>query len=197
MHDDVGSSLSEIAILSELAKRKPEEAGGHVEQISERASELIDNVSEIVWAMNPKNDTLDNFIGHLRRYAVKYLNIAGIACEFVAPEEIPAYPLQAELRRNLFLVVKEALHNIVKYAGAIKVTICVELQARRMEIRIEDNGRGFKPGEQRGGGDGLLNMRKRMTDIDGEFQIDSVSEGGTRILFAVPISSLGGFLPIT
>ncbi len=97
MHDEVGSSLSEIAILSELAKKKPEEAEQRVQEISERAAEIIDSVGEIVWAMNPQNDKLDNLLAHTRRFAVKYLSLANISCQFIEPEIIHSYTLSAGL----------------------------------------------------------------------------------------------------
>jgi signal transduction histidine kinase/ligand-binding sensor domain-containing protein len=188
MHDEVGSSLSEIAILSELAKKRPADAGEHVEEISERTAELIDNVSEIVWAMNPKNDTFDNLVGHLRRYAVKYLNISGLACEFVAPEFIPAIPLPAEVRRNVFLVVKEALHNAVKYSEASVVQLSLAIHDRLAELTLKDNGRGFGSGEIQGSGNGLPNMRKRMEDVHGSFEIRSGPGQGTTVMISFPIA---------
>jgi signal transduction histidine kinase/ligand-binding sensor domain-containing protein len=187
MHDEVGSSLSEIAILSELAKRKPEEATGHVEEISERAAELINNVSEIVWAMNPKNDTLDNLIGHLRRYAVKYLNLAGISCDFTAPDSVPASPLHAEVRQNLFLVVKESLHNIVKHSGASVASILLALDDNELEIRIDDNGRGFSQDQASYGGNGLSNMKKRIADLGGTLSIESQEGCGTKVVARVRV----------
>lgn len=181
MHDEVGSSLSEIAILSELAKQKPEEAGTHVQEISERASEVIDNVSEIVWAMNPKNDTLDNLVAHLRRYAVKYLNLAQINCKFNAPDVIPAHHLTAEVRRNLFLVVKEALHNVVKHSGASEVCVTVSLRETTLALRIEDNGKGFDTAACAQAGNGLVGMDKRMQDIGGTFTLESKPDRGTKV----------------
>ncbi len=185
MHDEVGSSLSEIAILSELVKRdlrKPESAEVQVQQISDRAAELIDNVSEIVWAMNPKNDTLEDLLGHIRRYAVKYLDLAGIACEFHAPEMIPPLPVPSDIRRNLFLVVKEALHNVVKHSCASAVCIDVSLHGVVFEMKIKDNGHGFVVDDHRNTGNGLANMRKRMTDIGGTCRIESTPDGGTEII---------------
>jgi signal transduction histidine kinase/ligand-binding sensor domain-containing protein len=186
MHDEVGSSLSEIAILSELAKQKPEEAGTHVQEISERASEVIDSVSEIVWAMNPKNDTLDNLVAHLRRYAVKYLNLAQINCKFNAPDVIPAHHLTAEVRRNLFLVVKEALHNVVKHSRASEVSINAELGDSAITIALEDNGRGFSVDERLPSGNGLANMDKRIADIGGKFKVVSQPGKGTRVEMRIP-----------
>jgi signal transduction histidine kinase len=189
MHDEVGSSLSEIAILSELAKKKPDESQAHIQEISDLASEVIDNVSEIVWAMNPRNDTLDNLVAHLRRYAVKYLNLSQIRCRFDAPENVPPHHLTAELRRNLFLVVKEALHNVVKHSHAREVCVTVKLDERSLEIDIDDNGKGFNMDESAESGNGLENMSKRTADIGGVLTITSSTDHGTRVAMRIPIIS--------
>jgi signal transduction histidine kinase/ligand-binding sensor domain-containing protein len=186
MHDEVGSSLSEIAILSELARKKPGEAETRMKEISERCAEVIDNVSEIVWAMNSRNDNLDSLVAYLRRYAVKYLNLAGIPCRFISPETVPPTPLPAEVRRNIFLVVKEALHNIVKHSGATEVSITVTSEDSRTEIAIQDNGRGFAPESLTAKGNGLDNMRKRVADIGGNFTLQSAPQTGTRISIGLP-----------
>ncbi len=190
MHDEVGSSLSEIVILSELAKKKPDEAENHIKEISERAAEVIDNVSEIVWAMNPKNDKLDNLIAHTRRYAVKYLGLANIGCQFMVPEIIPAYPLSAEVTRNLFLVVKEILHNIAKHSCASEVTFTVDLFNQVLDVKIVDNGKGFSLDKSEGLGNGLLNMRKRIEDIGGLITIESFEGKGTQINYSVKINNI-------
>jgi signal transduction histidine kinase/ligand-binding sensor domain-containing protein len=190
MHDEVGSSLSEIAILSELGRKRPEEAETRMQEISDRASELIDNVSEIVWAMNPKNDTLDNLVAHLRRYSVKYLSIAQINCKFTAPDVIPAHHLTAEVRRNLFLVVKEALHNVVKHSGANEVCVRVSILTRGMQIVIEDNGCGFNLDQPSPFGNGLANMRKRMEDVEGSLKVESALGEGTKLMVDVVLSDV-------
>jgi ligand-binding sensor domain-containing protein/signal transduction histidine kinase len=190
MHDEVGSSLSEISVLSELARKKPEEAGTYIQEISERAAELIDSVSEIVWAMNPRNDTLDTLLAHIRRNAVKYLGLANISCRFAVPDSIPAHPLHAELRRNLSLVVKEALHNIVKHSAATEVSISVEYMKDKLEVLVADNGKGFVVQERQGTGNGLKNMQKRIADVGGILSIDSMPGRGTRL--AIEASLMNG-----
>ena len=189
MHDEVGSSLSEIAILSELAKKKPLEAETHINEISERATEVIDSVSEIVWAMNPQNDKLDNLVAHIRRYSIKYLNLSNIECIFSVPEIIPAQHLSTELRRNIFLVVKEALHNIAKHAGASEVLFTIELASEQLVIQIKDNGTGFLIDELSGSGNGLVNMRKRIEDIGGRIKIESSPGEGTQIGFSIKLTT--------
>lgn len=185
MHDEVGATLTEIAILSELAKKMPEEAQKHVQQISERSAEVIDSIGEIVWALNPKNDTLDNLIAYVRRYAVKYLSLAGINCKFVSPDDIPSMDLPTEVRRNLFLVIKEALHNIVKHSEATEVSVRVICIQDRLAISIVDNGRGFVMDERLASGNGLENMKKRIADIGGVYNIESASKKGTRVSIEV------------
>ena len=138
--------------------------------------------------MNPKNDSLDNFIGHVRRHAVQYLGLAHINCRFNTPESIPAHHLSAEARRNLFLVVKEALHNIVKHSSATEVSIIVTLSGNALEILLEDNGRGFKRDERVTSGNGLTNMKKRVEDIGGTFAIESETNHGTRVALAATLA---------
>ena len=187
MHDEVGSSLSEIAILSELAKKKPEEAEQRVQEISERAAEIIDSVGEIVWAMNPQNDKFDNLIAHTRRFAVKYLSLANISSQFIEPEIIPSYPLSAGLRRNIFLVVKESLHNVVKHSKASEVLINIEFCNDQLNMQIKDNGKGFSIDGISGLGNGMINMQKRIEDIGGKIKIETAQGDGTQISFSVKL----------
>jgi len=180
MHDEVGATLTEIAILSELSKKKPEEADKHIQRISERAAEVIDNIGEIVWALNPKNDSLDNVIAHIRRHAVEYLKPTPVKFRFVIPDQLPTYPLSGEIRRNLFLTAKEAIHNIVKHSQASEVTISMKVEKYRLELFIEDNGVGFSIDERQGSGNGLQNMKKRIEEIGGTFNLDSHPNQGTK-----------------
>jgi len=188
MHDEVGSSLSEISILSELLKRnmgKSEEAETHLKDISERSAEVIENIGQIIWAINPRNDPLDNLVAHLRLYAADYIRKAGIKYSFEIPDSIPAYHLSAEVRRNVFLVVKEALHNIVKHSYASEVQVCVNFLDDKMKITIKDNGKGFSIDQSSGSGNGLSNMQKRIENIGGEFKIESEPGYGTGINITV------------
>ena len=188
MHDEVGSSLSKISILSELTKQNisnPEIARTNVDKISESASEVVDNISEIIWAINPKNDSLDNLLAYIREYSAETLELKSIEYKIELPENIPAYNLSAEVRRNIFLVIKEALNNIIKYANATLVNITVKLKESRLEISIKDNGTGFDVNNTRKFGNGLINMRKRIEDIGGEFKLDSESGKGTEIRFSI------------
>lgn len=188
MHDDVSAGLTEIAILSELAQRnlsQPQAARAHLVKISERAREVVDNLGEIIWAINPKHDQLGDFAAYLRHHAVQYLMLTRISyhCDF--PEALPDVHLSAEMRRNLFLVFKEALHNLVKHAGATAAELRLTCSAQQLEISIRDNGRGFSPEYPAPFRNGLANMKKRIDDIGGTFLLQSLPNCGTQIRVVV------------
>lgn len=188
MHDEVGASLTEIAILSELAQRNlvtPHPAENQLTKISERAREVIDNIGEIIWALNPKYDLLDDLATYLRHYAGRHLTMASInyRCEF--PERFPDIHLATEARRNLFLIFKEALHNIVKHAAATEVVLRLASTSQRLELFIADNGKGFTPENSQHFGNGVLNMKKRVEAIGGSFTLQSQPNGGTQICVVV------------
>ena len=126
MHDDVGASLTRISILSELAKNRAEtdkETKQWLEQITSTARNVTEEMSQIIWALNPKNDTLEVLIAYIRRFANEYLEPTSIHYTFELPESLPDIPLSVEVRRNIYLVVREALHNVVKHSGATEVVI--------------------------------------------------------------------------
>jgi signal transduction histidine kinase len=188
MHDEVGSSLTRIAILSELAKKKIEaKAGGkeQVEEIADSSRKVIDNIGEIIWAINPRNDTLENLIAYARQYVANFCELSTIHCVFDLPAQIPAVSLSAEFRRNIFLVIKEAITNIFKHAHASEVLFKIRFNHNRMTIDIADNGRGFSMGELPIFGNGLSNMKKRVEQLSGILTIISGPGEGTKIQISV------------
>lgn len=190
MHDEVGASLTRISILSEIARsqhQEPEKSQKVIQQISEIAGNVVDELSEIIWAMNPKNDSLDNFAAYVRRYASTYLEPTATKVNFHFPDFVPDFPMSAELRRNLFLTIKEALHNIVKHANAQNVLITLQNDKKLLVISLKDDGEGFSEELQKGTGNGLINMRRRMEDCGGEFRIVSGKGKGTEINFSVDL----------
>ena len=133
MHDDLGSSLTQIALLSELANRdlsSSERAGEHLQKILTTAREVFRAMDEIVWAVNPKHDTLSSLVGYLSRYAQDFLRPAGIRCRLDLPLQFPTWHLSSEVRHNVFLAFKEALHNAVRHSGASEVLIRLTLKQR-------------------------------------------------------------------
>lgn len=193
IHDDLGNRLTKISLLSELALRHripTDRENGHLEQISSTAREATDALDEIVWAINPRNDTLPHFINYIGQFAVEFLRTADIRCRVDLPQHPPSQPVPAEMRHNLFLVVKEALNNIIHHAGATEVWLRIAVSGQCLNLTIEDNG-GVAPKTPRnGGGNGLANMNQRMSEIGGCFLIESRPGGGTRV--SLEIFSLHG-----
>jgi signal transduction histidine kinase len=184
MHDDVGASLTRISILSELAKNRPEVQGETrqwLSQISDTSRNVMEEMSQIIWALNPKNDTLEGLVAYIRRFANEYLEPTEIRCSFNFPSELPARALSVEVRRNIYLVFREALHNVVKHSGAKRVDLRLKVEDLRLKIVIKDDGKGFDPDKLELPGNGLVNMKKRMKDIGGEMVIRSEVGAGTEI----------------
>lgn len=184
MHDDLGSGLTKISILSEVAKRqKPETLENQLTIISDSARELVDNLNQIIWTLNPENDNLASFVTYIREYIYKYLDTFEINSQFDFPSEISSKDLPEKVRRNLFLVVKESLNNIVKYANASTVLISLSIETNHFVFQIQDNGKGFDFSKTREFGNGLKNMKKRMEEIDGRFEVSSQLHQGTKLKF--------------
>jgi signal transduction histidine kinase len=189
IHDDLGATLTQIALLSELAQQDmtaPEKAGEHVQKISANARQVMKSLDEIVWAVNPRNDTLPHLIDYLGQFSVDFLRMPGIRCRLDLPEHPPAINLSADVRHNLFLAVKEALHNIVKHARASEVRLRVNVDNGTLSVVVEDNGQGFERAPADAWADGLRNMTQRLTAIGGQCRIESRAGAGTTITFEMP-----------
>ncbi|NOS69107.1 MAG: hypothetical protein HOP33_04175 [Verrucomicrobia bacterium] len=195
LHDDLGASLTQIALLSELANAdlaQPELARTHLNQIFATAGGLARQLNEIVWAVNPANDTLEQFTSYICKFAQHYLSLVGIRCRLDFPDFVPNYPLPAPERHNLFLATKEALHNIVKHAQAGQVWLRLKLDADVLTLLIEDDGKGCDAEATpvtipNVAGDGLFNMQKRMEQIGGRFTKQNRSGGGTTVRLVLPL----------
>lgn len=185
MHDEIGSSLTRITLLSEIAKNK---IGDYEEltKITKASREVVNNMDEIVWAINPKNDSLDNLVAYILQFAQEYLENTGIDSKFNFPEYIPQIPLLSDVRHNIFLTVKESLNNIVKHSGATEVWIELMVYPQKFEFIINDNGKGINFDQIDRFSNGLNNMRKRIEEISGYIMIES--EGGTSIRISMLIT---------
>ncbi len=184
IHDDLGTRLSEITLLSELALQdhsEREKGQEHIRHISVTARQATDSLDEIVWAANPRNDTLPDLISYMGQFAQQFLQTARINCRLELPDQPPKWPLSAEMRHNLFLVTKEALNNIVRHAQATEVLIRVTISDRSLNVLIEDNGRGFEPDREHPSADGVRNMHQRMETIGGRCDISSKHLAGTKV----------------
>jgi signal transduction histidine kinase/streptogramin lyase len=191
LHDQLGANLTQVALLGEMAeadKDSPAEIESHAQQISQTARETTRSLDEIVWAVNPANDTLDGLVNYAGKYAQEYLALAGLRCRADLPAQLPAIPIPPEVRHNVFLAFKEAVHNVVKHAQASEVWIRLRLQPGNFTLEIEDNGRGMGSQPAPQNRNGLRNMKKRMDDIHGEFSISGGANGGTIVRLTVPIA---------
>jgi signal transduction histidine kinase len=180
MHDDLGSGLSKIALLTQVMKQHVEDAKSkdELDKISESAQESLEKMSEIVWSLNPKNDKLQNLISYIRKFAMEYFEPTNITCKVNLPDEIPNTEMKGEQRRNVFLSVKEALHNVQKHSSASLVELSFVKKDNHGEIIIHDNGRGIDEDQLNRFGNGLQNMKQRMQSAGGYFTIES-KEGTT------------------
>jgi signal transduction histidine kinase len=174
MHDDLGAGMTTIRLYSELAKGKlaatpiPE-----IEKISSSANELLNKMNAIIWSMSSSNDSLGNMVAYVRSYSLEYFENTGINCKISIPENLPNIVIGGEVRRNVFLVVKEALNNVLKHSKATEVAITLELVPGGLKLLIHDNGVGIDLEKLRQFGNGLKNMKKRMEDIEAEFFIEN------------------------
>ncbi len=180
MHDDLGAGMTTISLYSALAKSKlKDNAIPEIEKISSSANELLNKMNAIIWSMSSSNDSLGNMIAYIRSYALEYFEDTGINCKIDIVENLPNIQVIGEIRRNVFLVVKEALNNILKHAKATEVTIKLIRVENSLTLFIQDNGVGIDMGNLRQFGNGLKNMKKRMNDLDIEFSIEN--KNGTLI----------------
>ena len=179
IHDDLGASLNLIAVLGDLAR--DDKAGERIEKMSTTARQAVKSLDEIVWAVNPRNDTLSHLVDYICQYANDYLRDAGIRCRLDVPEQTPGREVPANVRHNLFLAVKEALQNVVKHAHASRVELRLCLESDGLKLDIADNGCGFEGPPRDDRADGLNNMRQRLREIGGECRIQSALGAGTTV----------------
>jgi signal transduction histidine kinase len=185
MHDELGSGVTAIRLMSEIVKSKMKETSlPEIDKISNSANDLLGKMDTIIWTMKSSNDTLESLIAYIRAYAKEYFENTSITCK-VQVQPLPAVQISGEKRRNIFLGIKEALHNIVKHAQATEVRINVEATGHMLTIEIADNGIGLDPDKQRKFGNGLNNMKRRMESIEGSWEI--ISSQGTKVVFRLPV----------
>jgi ligand-binding sensor domain-containing protein/signal transduction histidine kinase len=190
LHDQLGANLTQVALLAEMAegdRKQPADVEAHAQQIAQTARETTRALDEIVWTVNPANDSLDGLVNYLCKYAQEYLDVAGLRYRLEAPAQLPAVPISPELRHNVFLVAKEAINNVLKHARASSVWLRLRLAPGRLELEIEDDGRGLSPEDQAKGRSGLLNMRRRMEEVGGCFAIGPGPAKGTVVRISAPI----------
>ena len=189
IHDDLGARLTQIALLSDrVGEEPPDEARGSARKISTTARDLAQSLDEIVWAVNPRHDTLEGLVEYISQFSDDFLEDTAIRSRLKLPGRLPPCSIPAEARHQFFLAFKEALHNAVKHSGATEIEIAASADGAEMQLQIIDNGAGFDPAALNGRGNGLKNMRQRLERIGGRFNLASQPGQGTRITLAIRVN---------
>lgn len=190
LHDDIGSNLSKISILSEVARQQYEHDGNGetlLDSIANISRESVASMSDIVWAINPQKDSLIDLVRRMRRFAEDTLESRNIVADFRAPETTPELRLGANSRRQIYLIFKECINNIVRHSEATQATIDLRIEAKELVLTISDNGRGFDAGRENEG-NGLASMQRRAPEFGGKLKIDSAPGEGTQITLRAPLT---------
>jgi signal transduction histidine kinase/ligand-binding sensor domain-containing protein len=205
LHDDIGSSLSRIAIQSELIRRpgalRPEDSERLLTAIGDSARSLVDSMSDIVWSIDPSRDDLASLVSRVRQFSLDMLEPLGVTLALAVPDRALRVRLAPGLRRHLFLFLKEAVHNVAKHAACRNAAITLSVEGNRLSVEVRDDGRGFDgaaasaaaaPGSRRTrGGHGLPSMRARAGQIGGTLRVTSSPGGGTALSLTCPIERAG------
>lgn len=189
IHDDLGANLTQIGLLSATGQEKrdqPEVVGEHFDAIASTAWELVQSLDAIVWAVNPRHDTLESLARYITRFAGDFCEHAPVRLRLDIPPQLPDAALSSEVRHNVFLAAKESLNNALSHAAATEVRIRIAAETDHFTLSIEDDGRGFTPGPN-GDGDGLDNMRRRLAECGGTCEISSAAGRGTTVHFKIPL----------
>jgi two-component system sensor histidine kinase UhpB len=186
LHDDVGSTLSSISIFSQMAQQQSKEVIPMLETIGESSRKMLDAMADIVWTINPENDQFEKIISRMKNFAYELLGAKNIDFEFVADDDVTKFNVPMEVRKNLYLIFKEATNNMVKYAGANKAMFAIKGEKNNLTMMIKDNGKGFDLNKSTEG-NGLKNMKKRANEIGAQLVIDSYPGNGTTIQLSVAV----------
>jgi len=194
LHDDIGSTLSSISIMSDMIMRSPANGGTPpadsqrmAGEIKDNSLSLMDKMDDIVWSINPRNDEVENLMARVQRFAAPLLEAKGIDYDIVIENNIRHLKLSMEHRQHIYLIMKEAIINLVKYSGAGKAFISAHLSGGSLQVEVRDDGKGFSAGT-RGGGNGIVNMKGRAELMHAPLHIDSVPEKGTTVILTLKIN---------
>ncbi len=191
LHDELGAGLTQIALLGELAgddHTEPQEQRLHLETLKARSRQLTRSLDEIVWAVNPRCDSLTSLVSYLTQFAREFLVTGSPRLRLDIPVELPNCTLPVGVRHHLFLAVKEAFNNAAKHAAAAEIILRLRLADGRLRITVADDGRGFDPLTLRDDRSGLTNLRQRLADLGGSATVRSAPGAGTQVEFCVPLS---------
>ncbi len=189
IHDELGTSLTRIIMLSQPPDEDEAPASPELSRIHATACDLTRAMDEVVWAVNPRQDTLEGLVAYVSLFAQEFIGAANLGCRLDLPERVPPVPLLAEARHNVFLAAKEAIHNAVRHSQAREIRIALQIEEHRFTLEVADDGIGFDPNSsaKTRGGHGLQNMRERLNALGGTCEINGLPQKGTSVRFAVPL----------
>ena len=190
LHDDLGSRLTEVNMLTTLVKSPTTSAvekERYLGDLSETARHMVTSLDEIVWAVNPRNDTIASLASYFGSYAQRLLDLASIACGLDIAEELPEHPLDPRFRQELFFAFKEAVNNVVRHARATQVWLRISVREENLVVEVADDGQGLDLVEHPAGSDGIANMHERLKSIGGRCEITSDINQGTTVRFIAPL----------
>ncbi len=195
LHDDIGGTLSSISILSNVVKKRAEASGdmdnaASMEKISERSLRLMRDMSDIVWSVDPGKDSMTDLIGRMREFGSAVLEPKGIAFHFNAPAKVVERELSVDVKKNLYLIFKEAVNNAAKHGGAQSVFVDIALNGRSLHVQVDDDGQGMRleaTAPNGLGGNGLRNMAARAEEIGAYFSTGSSERGGVCVVLELAL----------
>jgi signal transduction histidine kinase len=190
IHDDIGSRMTQLVLDGEEAQSEQSDVANmqlQLNHICEEARGLLATMDEILWAVNPRRDTLRDFTTYVCKYAQRFLKPTPIQCLLEVDPAISAAAFSLPLRRSLFMAIKEALNNAVKYSEATELRLTIQWQNERFVVVVVDNGQGFDPETITPDRNGLTNMAQRMSEIGGNCLVTSQPGQGCRVEFSIPL----------
>lgn len=193
LHDELGSGLTELAMLGSLARNTSipaEKRDSYLEQLTGAARSLVTGLDEIVWAVNPQYDSTASLATYYSLFAQRFLNLAGIACRLAVAETVPDFPLESKFRHGTFLAFKEALNNVARHSGATEVRVAIAVTEMELTITVADNGCGFRRNGAVPGKDGLAGMEQRMQKLGGQCDVRSEPGKGTTVELRLPLAQV-------
>lgn len=190
LHDEIGTTLSSISLFSEMARHEIQniapKVANKLKEVSMTAQQLVETMRDIVWAINPANDTVEDVVLYMKQFAAEVLEAKGIEFSFVTPKEVRGLHLPMDVRHHLYLIFKEAVNNMVQHSGCSKAEINLNLGEGILTLAVSDNGRSFDRSKSFSGS-GLKNMARRAQAIRGTLKVDSTVGKGTTVALRVPI----------
>lgn len=190
LHDDLGAGLTEVNMLSSLVKSpmtSTPEKERYLSDLSELARRMVTSLDEIVWAINPRNDSIASLASYFGAYAQRQLDLASVACGLDIAEDLPDRPLDPKFRQELFFAFKEAITNVVRHARATQVWLRIFVEQESLVVEVTDDGVGFDSSRRQSGNDGLANMGDRLKSLGGICDIVSRPEKGTTVRLQAPL----------